>query len=176
MNRSDVKVVNLQPPDSITAIVNHDIEAMVAWQPHAFNALRRLGDNAIVFPNEGIYTGVFCMATLRGYAEAHPEVVEKFLRGLIDAESFVQQHPDEAIRIVAKQVGIEPEHLGEFYGEYKFVVKLSDVLLDVLQKEGEWARLSGIVPQEDTVPDYRSYILTEPLKNISPERVTVTLR
>lgn len=173
MQRSELNVVNLQPADLVTAIVKGDIDAMVVWQPYAFNALKLLGTNAVVFPNEGIYTGMFCMATLRKYANENPEVVEKFLKGLIDAEKFVQQHPDEAIEIVAKQVGIDPANLKQFYGEYKFVVKISDVLLDGLKKEGEWAIKTGVTPANSSLPDYHSFIYDKPLKNIFSDRVSI---
>jgi len=174
MSRKEVSVVNLQPPDQVVAIVNRDIDAMVVWQPHALNALRRLGENAVVFSNEGFYTGVFCMATLRDYAAKNPDVVEKFLRGLIAAESFVERNPDEAIAIVAKQVGISPTDLKEFYGEYAFVVKLSPVLLEVLQKEGQWALASGIVPAETPLPSYDQYLFPGALRRIDESRVTLS--
>jgi ABC-type nitrate/sulfonate/bicarbonate transport system substrate-binding protein len=171
MNRSEVSVVNLQPPDQVIAIANRDIDALVVWQPHAFNALKRLGDNAVVFSNEGFYTSVFSMATLRDYAAKNPDVVEKFLRGLIEAEKFVRKNPDEAMKIVAKQVGIDPADLKEFYGEYQFVVKLSPVLLDALQKEGQWAINSGIVPQGSALPSYDEYLYPSALRRIDEGRV-----
>lgn len=174
VKRSSITVVNLQPPDMITAIVKGEIDAMVVWQPHAYNAIERLGQRAIVFPNEGIYTGIFCMVTLRSFAEKNPEIVEKILAGLIEAERFVETNPDEAIKIVADQVGIEPASLKNFYGEYKFKVKSSDILLDVLQKEGKWAIDSKIVDPGSQLPDYRSYIHTDALKRIAPERVTIS--
>jgi NitT/TauT family transport system substrate-binding protein len=158
MSRKDVSVVNLQPTDQIVAITNHDIDAMVVWQPHALNALRQLSANAIVFRNEGFYTGMFCMATTREYAARNPVVLEKFLRGLIAAEQFVQRHPDEVIRIVAKQVGISPSDLKQFYGEYTFTVKLSTVLRQALQQEGQWALTSGIAPPGAVLPNYDEYI------------------
>lgn len=171
MSRKDVSVLNLQPTDQIIAIANHDIDAMVVWQPHALNAVQQLGANAIVFRNEGFYTGVFCMATAREYAAKNPAVVEKFLRGLIEAEQFVQQHPDEAIRVVAKQVGIRPADLKQFYDEYMFTVKLSPVLRQALQQERQWALSSGFAPPGSALLNYDEYIDRTVLTRIDARRV-----
>lgn len=174
MHRSEMTVVNLQPPDMISAIVKEEIQAIVTWQPHAYNAIKRLGDRAIVFPNDEIYTEVFCMVALRSFAEENPEVIKKLLAGLIKAEEFIRNHPDEAMKIVARQVGIEDTTLSEFFGKYKFVVKISDVLLDSLKEEGEWALESKIVDPKNSLPDYRSYINIQGLNALAPDRVTIS--
>lgn len=168
-----VQVINLQPPDMISAIVRGDIDAMVAWQPHAARATAALGADAIEFRNESIYTSIFCIATTRQYIREHPSAVEKFLGGLVDAERFIGSHTAEARSIVAKKVGLPDSLLASFYGEYSFRVALTPALINQLQAEGDWAIRTQRVPAGSIRPDYLQFVDPKPLQAIDPSRATI---
>lgn len=171
LSAADVEIVNLQPPDMVSAIARKDIAAMVGWQPHVARASSILKDDAVVFANDGLYTSIFCIATTRTYLAQHPEAVRLFLEGLIDAQAFVHEHRSEAEEIVARQVGIDAATLREFYGEYDFQVRLTSKLPSVMSDVAEWAVKNGKVPAGNAPPTYEARIATDVLRAIDPQRV-----
>jgi NitT/TauT family transport system substrate-binding protein len=171
ISRSEVKIINLQPPDMVIALAKKDIDAAFIWQPHISNAQNQLGEQAIIFPNNGIYKEAFNIVSTKEFAQKNQKVLKSVIKGLLKAEKFVQENREESIRIVARQVNIAPDELSKFWNEYEFKVGLSDSLIDLMNIEGEWAIKAKIAPEGSTLPDYASYILVEPLRALNPERV-----
>lgn len=174
MSRADVKALSLSPPDSVLAIKNGDVDAMIAWRPHSLNALKVLALDGVSLPADGLHTSIMTMIANRRYAEQNPETVRRVVRGLIAAERFVKENPEQAIRIVANQVQIDEEFLRSFFSRYDFQVRLSDNLVGTLKKEGQWAIDSGLRPVSAVLPDYRIRIDAAPLTSVDLGRVSIS--
>jgi len=170
INREELEVVNLTPPDMVIALANKDIAAAFTWQPNVWNARKRLGDQAIIFPNNGLYKETFNLVTRGEYAKKNPEIVEKVIRGLVQAEEFANTHRDEAIQIVANQVQIPAEGVLEFWGDFQFVTELEATTLQQMKREGEWAIRAKLAPPGIPLPEFSNHFLGEPLRRLYPER------
>ena len=174
MGFSDIKRVNLNPPDMPVALVRGDIDAYVIWEPFIYNAYRELGEEkAVRFLKRDIYTLPFNMAVRRDFAEQHPDVVQRALRAVLQAEKFISEHPEEAIAITAKKVGIETEVLKAIWGDYEFKVDLSPQLVEAMKREAQWATTAKLAPSEAAIPDYGQFVDSRPLRAVDPSRVTI---
>ncbi|MCA1625967.1 MAG: ABC transporter substrate-binding protein [Acidobacteria bacterium] len=98
----DVDITNMNPPDMVTALVQGNIDAYFAWEPHIYYAQKQLSQNAIIFPPGDLYHGRHCVAMNQEFVRANPDVVEKLIRGFRRAETFVNEKPDESMAIVSK--------------------------------------------------------------------------
>lgn len=172
LSASDVKVTNLKPPDMVIALVQGGIDAYFIWEPHIYNGKKQLGDNAIIFTGRDVYTETFNIAIMEKFAKENPDAVMKIIRALLKAEKFVAQNKEESISIVSDYTGMEQSVLENIWDDFNFEVVLQPSLLEYMQKEAQWAIDSGI-SAGSTIPDYRSMILTEPLKEIKPNAVTI---
>lgn len=172
LSSSDVKVTNLKPPDMVTALVQGEIDAYFIWEPHIYNGKNQIGDKAVIFSGKEIYTETFNIAVMEKFAKEKPDVVMKFIRALIEAEKFIAQNREEAISVISDHTGMNRNVLANIWEDFNFEVVLQPSLLDFMQKEAQWAIDSGIAAGT-TIPDYRSMILTEPLKEIKPNSVTI---
>jgi ABC-type nitrate/sulfonate/bicarbonate transport system substrate-binding protein len=135
-----VKVTNLNPPEMVTAFVKGDIDAYFAWEPHIYYAQKQLPQQSLVFPPGDLYHGRHCVAMNQDFVNAHPDAVEKLIRGFQKAERFVNENPDEAMAIVSKITSVEIATLKTLWSEYKVSVGIDSQLIPILDKEAQWAK------------------------------------
>jgi aliphatic sulfonates family ABC transporter substrate-binding protein len=135
-----VKITNMNPPDMVTALVQGNIDAYFAWEPHIYYAQRQLPQQSIVFPPGDLYHGRHCVAMNQEFVNAHPDVVEKLIRGFQKAEKFVNENPDESMAIVSKMTSMDIGALKSLWSEYKVTVGIDSQLIQILDKEAQWAR------------------------------------
>ena len=172
MTVNDIKLTNLQPPDMVAALVRGDIDAYFVWEPHIYNAKKQLGDNAIIFSNKDVYTATFNIIIPSKFAQENPEDAKKFIRALIKAENFAKQNRDEAISIVATQIGMDKSTLSDIWSNYDYQVKLDQSLVEYLKQQATWAIETGSTSNKE-MPNYQQMIQPEFLKEIKPEAVTI---
>jgi NitT/TauT family transport system substrate-binding protein len=166
---NNVKVTNMAPPDMVTALVKGDIDAYFAWEPHIYYAQKQLPQVSIVFPAGELYYGRHCVIMNKDFVHVHPEVVEKLIRGFLRAEKFVNENPEEAMTIVSKITGMDKEALKTLWPEYKVSVRLDFNLVQILEKESQWARV--LAKSSEPLPNFRDYIYTQALSKERPSSV-----
>ena len=169
--REEVKIADMSPPEMVTAFLSGSIDGYFAWEPHIYYAAHQAGAEAEVISAGELYQGRHCVAMNAEFAEKHPEVVKKLLRGFIRAEAFVRDHRDEAILIVKNRTGMDEKALRALWPEYKVRVQFDKALLDALEKEARWALKSR--SSKDKLPDFRKYLYTEALQEVRPESISI---
>jgi len=170
---NEVKITNMPPPDMVTSLVQGNIDAYFAWEPHIYYAKEKLGEKAIVFEPQELYNGRHTIAMNQKFVRENPIVVEKLMRGLLRAENFVKENPEEAMNIVSEVTGMDRSALNTLWKEYRVKVQLDAAFLEILEKEGKWAlSLKNLTSQQ--LPDFRKYIYSEALKRVNPASVELT--
>ena len=171
IDKGDVRIVSLQPPDMVSALVRGDIDGYFAWEPHIYYAQQQLGTNALIIGPDNLYHGRHCVAMNEDFVKEHPDIVVKLLNGLIKAEDFVRAHPDEAKAIVAKYTNTNVAVIDSLWSEYDVRVELRQELLDILATEARWiASQSGSTA---AIPELKSHVYTAGLSKVRPESVTI---
>jgi taurine ABC transporter substrate-binding protein len=104
---TSVHKLNMAPPAMRAAWTNHSIDAAYVWDP-VFDALvheggKILGTDLDVKQQAPIYSLSLVNST---WGTAHPDLVKEFIQAQNAAVTFYQQHPDEALQVIAKQDGI----------------------------------------------------------------------
>jgi NitT/TauT family transport system substrate-binding protein len=173
LSRDEVKAANLRPPDMVAAIQRGDVDACFIWEPHIHNMKTLLGDNGLILPNDGLYTETFNLVALPDYVEENPEVIERILRTMLEAEDFIQANRADAIKIVSEKLALDVPKLESIWNGYDFQIALTPTLVEFMQKQGRWAKEMGSVPAAAKVPDYTTFLHTSTLKKLMPDRVKV---
>lgn len=173
VDRKQLKVLNLSPADMVTAIVQGDVVAIFTWEPHLTNGKALLGDKGEFWLGGEIYREGFFIAAMEDYIKANPKVVEGILKGLIKADQFIKDHPDEAIVITAPRVNMKPERLKDIWQWFEFRVSLEKFHLETMKGQGKWAMDAGIAPKDAELPDFRKLFYQEALKKIDPSRANM---
>jgi len=153
----DLKITFMQPPELVAAITRGDLAAMSMWEPNISVAQKAIGEeNTIVFTGEDIYSETYHIAVRKDYADQNEKTVQQFLQALIDAEKFVKSSPDEAKAIIQEYLQIDKAILDKIWPHYRFEVFMEQSILDLMNKEAQFAIESGAAPTGAVVPDYSS--------------------
>jgi NitT/TauT family transport system substrate-binding protein len=152
--------------------VQGEVDAVSIWQPVVVQLQNELGDNAITFYPEEIYTSAFNIAATQEFVNKNPETIEKFLRALIKADEFIEENPDEAQEIVAGKIGMDKATLNELWKLYNFRVTLDQSLIVTLEAEARWA-IKNKLTEATEVPNYLDYIYTDALEAVKPEAIGI---
>jgi NitT/TauT family transport system substrate-binding protein len=167
ISKKDVTLVNLRQEELPQALAEGNVDAAAGFNPYLTAAQRRLGEGGTTFYNKNIYTQTFLIVSTREFIRHNPGKVEKVLRALDRAEKFVQQNPEEALKIVSdfnqKEIVATREMLaGTFIG-----LSLDQSLILALEDESRWA-IKGGLTGATKVPNYLDYIYFDGLKSVKP--------
>jgi ABC-type nitrate/sulfonate/bicarbonate transport system substrate-binding protein len=112
-----IQFVNLSPPDAVTALAKGDIDAMAAWAPWVFNAVKQAGGKVYFSGNrsfipgkEGqvdwlhVHAGVIASGKM---LKENPNTLKAVLRALVKATNTVNTQREAAVKIVAKEMKMD---------------------------------------------------------------------
>ncbi|HLG78537.1 MAG TPA: ABC transporter substrate-binding protein, partial [Ktedonobacteraceae bacterium] len=105
-----VHKLNMAPPAMHAAWTNHSIDAAFVWDP-VLDALvhdggKLLGTDQDVKQQAPIYSLSLVNSS---WGTNHPDLVKGFIQAQNAAVTFYQQHPEEALQVIAKQDSISVE-------------------------------------------------------------------
>jgi ABC-type nitrate/sulfonate/bicarbonate transport system substrate-binding protein len=173
INIRDVNLVDLKTPaEWVAAVVNGSIDAVATAQPYANSAKEGLGDNAVVWSiqnDQPLYTQAI---STDEWIAGHPELCNRFLRALYQAEAFVVNHPVEAKAIVKNQMHFSDAYVENVWHQNQFSLSLDQSLILAMEDEARWLiynKLTNVM----TVPNFLNYIYLDGLKTVKPESVNI---
>jgi ABC-type nitrate/sulfonate/bicarbonate transport system substrate-binding protein len=107
---SKIQFVNLSPPDAVTALAKGDIDAMAAWAPWVFNAVKQggkvyfTGNRSMIPGKEGqvdwlhVHAGVVASGKM---LKENPNTLKAVLRALKKATDSINKDREGAVKIVS---------------------------------------------------------------------------
>ncbi len=165
-----VRIVNVAPEDMFEALVSGKVDAVAIWYPTAHSLANQLGDRAVVFGDKE-YSMTWNIVGMRQFIEKNPQAIEKVLRGLLKARTYMTNHPDESISITAEYSQDEQGRLKDQWKNYDFNIGLGEGLLVNLEDQARWASRTyyhGARP-----PDFKAFVSTKGLQDIKPSAVSI---
>jgi NitT/TauT family transport system substrate-binding protein len=112
-----IQFVNLSPPDAVTALGKGDIDAMAAWAPWVFNAVKQgggkvyfSGNKSYIPGKEGdvewllVHAGVVASGKM---VKDNPNTLRAVLRALNRATQSINSNREGAVKIVAREMKMD---------------------------------------------------------------------
>ena len=112
-----IQFVNLSPPDAVTALAKGDIDAMAAWAPWVFNAVKQAGGKVYFTGNKSfipgkegevdwllVHAGVVASGKM---LKENPNTLKAILRALTKATATLNGNREAAVKIVAKEMKMD---------------------------------------------------------------------
>lgn len=122
MSMNDVKVVNLSAGDAAAAFVAGRVDAAVVWNPWV-DKIATSGKGRALFTSREMPGLVPDLLVAQGKTLRDP-VKRRDLVGMIrawfDTEAYLKAHPDEAVKVMSKVVGIKPAEYKVFLPGTRF--------------------------------------------------------
>jgi sulfonate transport system substrate-binding protein len=148
LNEEDVEIVNLPPAqgdqtgmDQMSdALARGDVDLISIWEPEPEDALRRLGDDAIVFQDKSVYREVFNLHA-RAPDLADPtkrRSIVAFVRAVAEATAALNDSPEMYWPHVSSVTSFTTEEISWGWPEMQFPVQIIPDMLDVLEVEEVW--------------------------------------
>ena len=172
IDRKHVKIIDLKPDEMAAALRTGKVAAVSTWNPTLIQLKKKLGSKGIVFFGESLYTEIFCVVGGQKYVKKNPAVIKKVLQALLKAETFVQQHPEEARHLVAEFIKTDKVILDETWDDFTFLVALDQALLVDLEEQTRWAIKNRLAVRRD-MPNYLDFIYVDGLTAIRPDAVRI---
>ncbi|MGB4582036.1 MAG: NrtA/SsuA/CpmA family ABC transporter substrate-binding protein [Coriobacteriia bacterium] len=154
------------------ALISGQLDAVAVRQPFVSQLKQALGDDFVLFEEEGLYEKTMNLCVPDGEGEPDTETKERLVRAFIAAEevglddSTGQIHSD-----VAEAMGVPEEDLCDCI-IVPGSVGLRQSLVLGFEDQARWAIGSGFVSAPEVL-DMLSVIDTTVLDTLAPERVTV---
>jgi NitT/TauT family transport system substrate-binding protein len=172
MNIQDVSLVDVPPPRSMDAITGGGIDGVIAWEPYTSQLRVHLADKAVALPIQSNQPGYGAITCRNDWIKEHPEVVNRFLKSLVQAEGFVTRNPSAAKAIVRKWLNYDDIFTETIWSENQFSLSLNQSLIAAMEDEARWMINNNLTPEKQ-IPDFLNYIYEDGLKAIKPEAVTI---
>ena len=153
LSDEDVVLVNLLPTqgdqtgmDQMSdALARGDVDVISIWEPEPEDAIRRLGNDALVLQDRSVYREVFNLharATDLADAEKRRSIVA-FVRAVAGATAALKADPKRYWPHVSSITGFNLEEIGWGWPEMEFPVRIVPDMLDVLEMEEVWIAKAG---------------------------------
>jgi sulfonate transport system substrate-binding protein len=160
LTEDDVEILPLPPAEGDQTGMDRMSDALAAgetdvisiWEPEPDDAIKQLGDDAIVFQDRSVYREVFNLHA-RATDLANPEkrrAIVEFMRALIRATEALKTNPEPYWPRVTEVTGFTHEEIEGGWPEMEFPVDIIPDMLDVLETEDVW-----VAKERDRAPRSR---------------------
>lgn len=124
LTTSDVKFVPIPWPQEKEALLTHEVDAVVPFDPYTTElsqtpGVRELSGLRRFAPASGLSLGVF--ATSSSYASSHPAVVTAFQKAVGAAIDYTTAHTTEAAAVAASVLSLAPSLAKTTLGHVQFI-------------------------------------------------------
>jgi NitT/TauT family transport system substrate-binding protein len=167
-----VKILNIPPADFASALQSGKVDAVTAFSPYKDEIQTIFGNQLTITFGEDLYVSRFNLIAKQEYLKRHPEIAHKVLAALNEAIQYMMNHPNEAYKIIGKQLKLEAPQVAEILSTRDFNLILEQSLLLNLDEQTRWAIKKELVGIRST-PNYLDHIDYKPLLLVNPNGVEI---
>ena len=170
LDPKDYKIVQVEPPEMVAALERGDIDAFAAWEPWVTRALmaipktKNLQDNdGIIIPRDYVYMNL-------GWAKQHKDAATAFMRTMVEATTYLRDHPEESAQQVAATLKLDVKLTASLMPRVDFEMRLDDTALPHMQEIEAQIKQSGKLAKP---VDWSTFFYLDPLRAAAPDRVSM---
>lgn len=173
-----IQFVNLQASEQLASLDKGDIDAMAAWEPWIGKAVAQGGKELFngvksYLPGaEGDVHWIDFYMTVQvqdDFAKKNPETVKKLLRALHKATDYINEHPEESAKIIAKRINVDEETCLRIIKKNQYSMKFDK---QFMEGTDNMARFMLDMKNIAAVPAIKDYVDTTAMKELYPNDVS----
>ncbi len=162
----EIEILSQRPEDMPASLATHSVDAISIFDPFAFIAEKKLGDQAVTYTAPDLYSELYVLDAKPEQIEKSPEVIEALLTALVQAEGFIAQNPDKAKQIMQRYTKLDTDVVEGIWQNFSFKTALDQKLIDYWNAEAIWARETAKVTPGTKIPDFKGFVASEFLKKV----------
>ena len=167
-----VRIVDLAPGQVVPALLSGEVDAVSAWAPHTTVLQDKLGRNAVVLHEPGLYTMSWNIVSSTDLTQHDPETIARFLRAILRADRLIAERPAEARAITAKECGMDVAAVEREWSNCDFTTHLDQSLILNLEDQSRWMTGKTAGNKRKT-PNIMSHVYTKGLLAVHPGAVRI---
>ncbi len=172
MDIHDVTVRYLSPGELAASIESGDSDAVVIWEPNAYQITQKLGRNGTKWPAQGGQRFYWVTYTRADVIRDRPAMIRQYLHALNDAENFIYANEPEAKAIVQRRMNLTHDHMETMWGQHRFALSLDQGLVLAMEDEARWMAQQNMTGGR-AMPSYLDMIYQDPMREVKPSAVTI---
>jgi sulfonate transport system substrate-binding protein len=149
---SDIQQVNLLPPDIKLALEQKNVDAAVTWDPWVAT-VELDGTATRVTDGVGIKNNANAILVSGPFARDYPELVDRILKVLIRAGTFIRENPDQAAALAAKGTGYRQDIIARTIPNFDYDIRLTDTVVASYEQTAAFLREGGVLRKDVSVKD-----------------------
>jgi NitT/TauT family transport system substrate-binding protein len=172
MSIQQVSLVEVKPAESEQALVEGQVDALVAWEPWVTQIDQHLGQEVIISPLQSRQHAYWNLVSTADWTHQHSDAISRLMKSLTQAEEYVANHPDETKAMVRKRMNLDLAYMETVWPRYQISLSLDQSLILAMEDEARWM-ISNSLTTEKQVPDFLNYIYADGLEAVKPEAVNI---
>lgn len=157
----------------VEKLIKGEIDAFSMREPYVSQARESLKDKAIVFEESGIYTQIGLLVGNEEYLSKNSIVIKKFLKALSQSEKYIKNNRNASARMIASYIGADYDGFSASFNQAEVRLKFSQLYINVSEDIARWAIMKNLVPKNHKIPNYLEKVSIAPLREVSPEAVSL---
>lgn len=173
-----IQFVTLGPSDAIAALEKGDIDAMACWETWISNAQNNGGK--LLFSGLKSYLGdkqgdvnwmnfYTTMQVTDTFLQQHPDDVKAMLRALKKATDFINENPDEAAEIIAKEINLDTAQVKKIMSQNQYAMTYDNKFVNSCGEIADFMKETNNIASK---PDFTVYADSSVLKSVDETLVT----
>lgn len=167
----DIRIQDLNPGEIVDSVVSGRIDAGFSWDPNLYRVRRALKENAVVIKTD-VPEVRFVLMGRQAWLNRNPDLAVRFLKSLVQAETYIQQHPEIAKRFAQKRFGYEQDYLDDTWADHQFILELPQPLLVKMEDQARWYMARNNMDEKE-MPNYMDLVYFEALNRVKPESISM---
>lgn len=172
MSIEDVTLVDTMRTQLVDAFSAGDVDALIDGQVIVHALRQRHGGSLVIWPAQSSQQQYDILVGMNDWIARHPELVERALSSLAQAEAYVIRHPAETKAIVQKRLQYDDVFMTNSWPKHQFSLSLDQSLILAMEDEARWM-IDNNLTSEKQVPDFLGCIYTRGLEAVKPGVVNI---
>ncbi len=151
MTLADVSFMNTTIPDAMAAMMGGSVDCALLAGAAAYNT--QAGGAHLVTNGDGLVEATICCATTQKFYDAHPEIVESFLKGQEKVLSFLAEEEETALQEAADYLDLDLAAVKDMYAYYDFDMNIRDSDLTAMESTMKFMLENEMIEKEVNISD-----------------------
>lgn len=172
LNLNDIELYDVNAAKLKDKLISGELDAITSWEPHIYNTRKVLDESRLTMLISPVpFRKDFFFTVNKSYAKKNKEQVDRFLKALLRAESFIKTNREESQEIISKRIGADPVIVKSIWDAFIFEITLEQSILIGLEDEAQWAIDIGFTKK--SAPNYLEFIDYSSLYDVKPDAVNI---
>ena len=173
IKNNEIELISQKPEDMPAALVNGTVDAISIFDPFARIAEIQMGDNGMTFADPDIYSELYVVDVMQKSLDERPELFKAFIKGLYDAQFFIQNNPEESKKVLIKYTKLDQQVVDDIWNNFVYKPAINKLFIEYTTAEAKWYVKKGTFPPNTKIPNFRKILYPDILESIDPKAVSI---